>query len=299
MKRSLQKSPWPVVIIFLLPSFLGFLLFMAIPMFAAIGISMTNFSGGLNFRFIGISNYITAFKSTDFLKYLLITANFAFWTVIAQLILGLSFALLLNEKFFGKNFFRGVMFLPNVLSAVAVGLIFSLLLDPKRGPVNQFLVSLGLPAPLWLAGEKTALLTIIIVTVWQNFGYYMVLFLGGLQTINNNLHEAAAIDGAGAIQRFFAVTLPGLSPFIFFAVTIAIIRAFQVFDQIYIMTGGPWGGGPAGSTTVLIFDIYKNAFSQFRFGYAAAESVILLIVILTITLIQQQGQKKRVSYDIV
>ena len=266
-------------------------------MFAAFGISLTNFSGGPNFRFVWFANYINAFKSAEFVKYLLITANFAFWTVLTQLIFGLVFALMLNENIAGKNFFRGVMFLPNVLSAVAVGLIFSLILDPKRGPVNQFLLSLGLPAPLWLAGEKTALPTIIMVTVWQNFGYYMVLFLGGLQTINYTLYEAAAIDGAGPIQRFFYVTLPGLTPFIFFAVTIAIIRAFQVFDQIYIMTGGPWGGGPAGSTTVLIFDIYKNAFSQFRFGYAAAESVILLVIIMAVTVIQQQGQKKWVNYD--
>ncbi|MDR0502970.1 MAG: sugar ABC transporter permease [Treponema sp.] len=300
MKRSgLQRSPWPVVAVFMLPSFLGFLLFMAIPMFAAFGISLTNFSGGPNFRFIGLTNYINAFKSPNFIRYLSITVNFTFWTVLAQLILGLSLALLLNEKFFGRNFFRGVMFLPNVLSAIAVGLIFSLILDPKRGPVNQFLLSIGLPAPPWLAGEKTALPTIIMVTVWQNFGYYMVLFLGGLQTINSTLYEAAAIDGAKAVRRFLAVTLPGLSPILFFSVTIAIIRAFQVFDQIYIMTGGPWGGGPAGATTVLIFDIYKNAFSQFRFGYAAAESVILLVIILAITLVQQQGQKKWVSYDIV
>lgn len=298
-QNSLRRSPWPVVAVFMMPSFLGFLLFMAIPMFAALGISLTNFSGGPNFRFVGLTNYINAFKSTGFLKYLSITVNFAFWTVLAQLILGLAFALLLNEAFFGRNFLRGAMFLPNVLSAIAVGLIFSLILDPKRGPVNQFLLSLGLPAPPWLTGEKTALLTIIIVTVWQNFGYYMVLFLGGLQTINTTLYEAAAIDGARAVRRFLSITIPGLSPFLFFAVTIAIIRAFQVFDQIYIMTGGPWGGGPAGATTVLIFDIYKNAFSQFRFGYAAAESVMLLIIILAVTLVQQHGQKKWVSYDIV
>jgi multiple sugar transport system permease protein len=137
------------------------------------------------------------------------------------------------------------------------------------------------------------------ITVWQNFGYYMVLFLGGLQTISATLYEAAAIDGAGPVRRFLSVTIPGLSPVIFFSVTIAIIRAFQVFDQIYVMTGGSWGGGPAGATTVLVFDIYKNGFTHFRFGYAAAESVVLLIIILAVTIIQQQGQKKWVTYDIV
>jgi ABC-type sugar transport system permease subunit len=299
-KSKLQRTPsWAVVAVFLLPSFLGFLLFMAGPILAAFGISMTNFSGGSNFRFTGLINHVNAFKSSTFLGYLGVTVKFTFWTVLAQLILGLAFAMLLNEKIFGRNFLRGTMFLPDILSSVAIGLVFSLLFDSKRGPINQFLLSLGLPAPLWLAGEKTALSTIILVTVWQNFGYYMVLFLGGLQTISATLYEAAAIDGAGPVQRFFSVTIPGLSPVIFFSITMAIIRAFQVFDQIFVMTGGQLGGGPAGATTVLVFDIYKSGFSQFRFGYAAAESVILLIIILTVTLVQQQGQKRWVSYDIV
>jgi ABC-type sugar transport system permease subunit len=298
-RSSLQRTPWPVVAAFLLPSFLGFFIFMVTPMFASFGISMTNFSGGPNFRFIGFTNYINAFRSADFLRYLFNTVNFTFWSVTFQLLLGLGLALLLNEKFFGRNAYRGIMFLPNVLSTIAVGLVFSLILDNQRGPVNQFLTSLGLPAPLWLAGINTALPTIIMVAVWQNFGYYMVLFLGGLQTINTALYEAAAIDGAGPVKRFFSVTLPGLSPIIFFSVTIAIIRAFQVFDQIFVMTGGQLGGGPAGATTVLVFDIYKNAFSQFRFGYAAAQSVVLLVIVLAVTLIQQHGQKKWVSYDIV
>jgi ABC-type sugar transport system permease subunit len=266
IKSSLQRTPWLVVAVFLLPSFIGFLLFMAVPIIAAFGISLTNFSGGPNFRFIGLTNYVNAFTSSTFLKFLSVTVNFTLWTVLAQL---------------------------------SLGLVFSLILDSKREPVNQFLLSLGLPAPLWLAGEKTALPTIIMVTVWQNFGYYMVLFLGGLQTISSTLYEAAAIDGAGPGRRFLSVTIPGLSPIIFFSVTIAIIRAFQVFDQIFVMTGGSWGGGPAGATNVLVFDIYKNGFIQFRFGYAAAESVALLLIILAVTLIQQQGQKKWVSYDIV
>ncbi|MCL2412366.1 MAG: sugar ABC transporter permease, partial [Treponema sp.] len=222
-----------------------------------------------------------------------------FWTVILQLSLGLAFALLLNKEMFGRNFSRGVMFLPNVLSSVAVALVFSLILDPRQGPVNQYLMSLGLPAPEWLAGLNTALPTIIMITVWQSFGYYMVLFLGGLQTISPTLYEAADIDGARPFRRFLSITLPGLSPIIFFAVTIAIIRGFQVFDLIFVMTGGQHGGGPAGATRVMVFSIYNNAFQHFRFGYAAAESAVLLAVVLLVTLIQQRGQKRWVTYDIV
>jgi multiple sugar transport system permease protein len=297
--QRMNRTSWPIVAAFLLPSLLGFILFVLAPIVMAMGISLTNFSGGPRFRFIGAKNYVLAFTNAQFLNSLFVTLNFTFWTVLLQLALGLAFALVLNEKLFGREFFRGVIFLPNVLSSVAVGLAFMLILDPKRGPLNQFLRSLGFDPPLWLGSEKSSLATIVMVTVWQSFGYYMVLFLGGLQTISRSLYEAAAIDGAGAVRRFISVTLPGLSPIMFYSITIAIIRAFQVFDQIFIMTGGQLGGGPAGSTSVLVFDIYKTGFSQFRFGYAAAESVALLAIVLIITLIQQRGQKRWVNYDVV
>lgn len=297
--QNIKRTPWPIVAAFILPSLVGFILFIVLPIIAAFGISLTTFSGGPRFRFIGLKNYILAFTNAHFLDSLRVTFVFTAWTVFFQLALGLAFALLLNDKLFGRNFFRGVIFMPNVLSSVAIGLAFMLILDPQRGPLNQLIRSLGLTAPLWLGSEKTSLLTIIMVTVWQSFGYYMVLFLGGLQTISRSLYEAAAIDGAGSIRRFLAVTLPGLSPIMFYSITIAIIRAFQVFDQIFIMTGGQAGGGPAGSTSVLVFDIYKNGFSLFRFGYAAAESIVLLSIVLVVTLVQQRGQKRWVTYDIV
>jgi multiple sugar transport system permease protein len=297
--KNLKRTSWTTVALFVLPSFLGFFIFVAAPIIAAFGLSLTNFTGGANFSFVGARNYINAFKSGGFWNSLGVTLKFTFWTVLLQLSMGLAFALLLNKKFLARNLFRGVIFIPNVLSSIAVGLVFMLLFNPQRGPINQWLSSLGLPGPLWLSSEKSALLTIILVTTWQNFGYYMVLFLGGLQSINVNLYEAVEIDGAGALRRFLAVTIPGLSPIIFFSVTMAVIRAFQVFDQVFIMTGGQSGGGPAGSTSVLVFDIYKNGFSLFRFGYAAAESVILLGFVVVITIIQQKGQQRWVTYDIV
>lgn len=297
--RRINRTPWPTVAAFLLPSLLGFLVFVVAPIVMAFGISLTNFSGGPRFRFVGLVNYVLAFTNANFLNALWVTCAFTVWTVALQLLLGLAFALFLNDRVLGRNFFRGAIFLPNVLSSVAVGLAFMLILDPTRGPLNQLLRSLGLPAPRWLSGERSALGTIIMVTVWQSFGYYMVLFLGGLQTISRSLYEAAAIDGAGSMRRFLSVTLPGLSPIMFYSITIAIIRAFQAFDQVFIMTGGQLGGGPAGSTSVLVFDIYKVGFSQFRFGYAAAESVSLLLIVLIVTLVQQRGQKRWVNYDVV
>lgn len=284
---------------FLLPSLLGFIIFIVLPIIGAIFLSFTNFTGGFTFKFIGLKNYITAFNSSLFLQGLVVTFKYMVWTVLFQIVIGLALALLLVRNFKGCSFFRGVFYLPNILSTIAVGLAFMFLFEPSTGLVNSLLQFIRLPSQPWLAGEKTALPVIIIVTVWQNFGYYMVLFIGGLQNINTSLYEAASIDGAGPFRRFLSVTMPGLSPVTFYCLIIAVIRGFQVFDYIFIMTGGQAGGGPAGSTSVLAFDIYRNAFINYRFGYAAAESVVLMLIIIAITLLQQYGQKRWVNYDVV
>ncbi len=224
--QRIKRTPWPVVAAFVLPSLLGFALFVVAPIIMAFGISLTNFSGGPRFRFLGLTNFAIAFSNAKFLGSLGVTFVFTIWTVLLQILLGLAFALVLNDRLGGRTLFRGLIFLPNVLSSIAVGLAFMLILDPRRGPLNMLIRSLGLPAPQWLASEKTSLATIVMVTVWQSFGYYMVLFLGGLQTINRSLYEAAAIDWAGPVRRFVSVTLPGLSPIMFYSITIAIIRAF-------------------------------------------------------------------------
>jgi len=295
--HSLRKTT--TILSFLLPSFIGFLIFVFAPMIGAVLLSFTNYSGGPRYRFIGLKNYIVAFTSPDFLSYLFVTFKFMIITVLFQIGLGLAFALLLTRPFKGCGAYRGILYLPNILSSVAVGLAFMFIFEPSSGFMNQFLASVGLPTSKWLASSKSALSVIITIAIWQNFGYYMVLFIGGLQNISRTLYEAAEMDGAGKIKQFLHVTIPGLSPILFYGLTIAIIRGFQVFDYIYIMTGGQQGGGPAGSTNVLAFDIYLNAFTFFRFGYASAESVVLMLIILAVTYIQSHGQKKWVNYDIV
>lgn len=287
------------VLSFLLPSFLGFLVFILTPMIAAIYLSFTNYSGGPRFSFVGLQNYIMAFTSPDFWSYMWVTCKYMIVTVIFQIVLGLAFAVMLQNKFRGCTFFRGVIYLPNILASVAVGLAFMFMFEPSGGFVNSVLKSLGLPTSQWLAGQKTALPVIIVTSIWQNFGYYMILFVGALQNVNTSLYEAADVDGAGWWKKFMAVTIPGISPMLFYGITIAIIRGFQVFDYIFVMTGGQYGGGPAGATNAIAFDIYTNAFSHYRFGYASAESVILIVIILALTLVQQVGQKKWVVYDVV
>ncbi len=296
-KFSGKSTQWWVVAAFLLPSFIGFFIFIMVPMIATIGLAFTDYSGGFTFHWIGLKNFFNILSSGTFLNTLINTAKFTVLAVTAQIFLGFVFALLLNKKRFGRNAFRSIIFLPSILSMVSISVVFMLILNPEKGPVNNFLISLGLGVQPWLTSSKTALYTIISITVWQSFGYYMVLFLSGLQAINVDLYEAASIDGAGKWRQLLNVTIPMLSPTIFFSVVMAVINSFKVFEPIFVMTGGQFGGGPGGSTTVMVFDIYQNAFSYYKMGYASAEAVILLSMVLVITLIQYRGQKKWVTYE--
>ena len=297
MKRYRTSTNWLTVLLFLLPSLSGFVIFLFIPIIAMICLSFTNYSGGTNFSFIGLDNFFRVFENSMFHKAMMNTLVFTLVTVALEIILGFFFAVMLNKKIWGRTFFRAVIFLPVILSNIAVSLVFMLMLHPSKGPVNGFLQSLGFAAFPGLTSPKTALLTIALVAVWQSFGYYMVLFLSGLQTINPEIYEAGEIDGANAWQRLWHITVPLLSPTTFFCVIMAIISSFKVFDQIFAMTGGQLGGGPGGSTTVLVFDIYQRAFTTLEMGYASAEAVILFLIVMTITIIQYRGQNKWVTYE--
>lgn len=299
MKNHIQLGKKITVLSFLLPSFIGFVIFIFAPLVMAFFYSFTNFSGGPRYKLIGLKNYIVAFHDELFLSSLKLTFKYMIVTVIGQVGIGLALAVLLAKRFKGCSFFRSVFYVPNVLSSVAVGLAFMFIFEAKSGLANQFLASIGLPTSKWLTGKESAMSVIYMVTIWQTFGYYMVLFIGGLQNVNGSLYEAAEMDGAGRLQQFIHVTLPGISPILFYGLTIAVIRGFKVFDYIFVMTGGEHGGGPAGATSVLAFDIYRNAFMYFRFGYASAESVVLLLITFAITMVQQYGQRKWVVYDVV
>ena len=299
-RESKLQNDFKVAMLFLLPSFAGFVIFILFPILSSFLLSFTNYTGSFaRTKFIGLHNYKLIFTDGKFWKSLSVTLIFAGFSVAIQLFLGFVFALVLNGKILGKTIFRAILFLPVVLSNVAVCMAFLFIFHPSAGPMNNFLVSIHLKALPWLADQKTALMTIIIVFVWQSFGYYMIIFLSGLQTINPNLYEAADMDGASSFRRLISITIPGISPVIFFSMIIALINAFKVFDHVYVMTGGQYGGGPADSTRVLAFDIYKNGFLFWQISKGAAESVILFVIVLIITIIQLRMQKKWVSYDIV
>lgn len=296
--KTLERTGWGTVMSFLLPGFTGFLLFVFLPMATTIGVAFTNYSGGPRWKFVGLRNFAELARNPVFLQSLKITLTFVVLTVSLQIAAGLFFAILLNRRIPGQRFFRSLFFMPNVLSAVGISLAFSLIFHPTSGFANLILAKLGLPPCAWLTSPDTALFSIVLVTLWMSFGYYMVIFLGGLQSINPSLYEAANIDGAGGVQTFLHVTLPMLSPTMFFALTMSIIGSFKVFDQVFMMTGGQLGGGPAGSTNVVVFDVYLNSFVNYKFGYASAEALVLLCIILVITVLQYRHQQKWVTYDI-
>lgn len=301
MKRTKQlNNEINTAILFLIPSFVGFVIFILFPIVSSFLVSFTNYSGSLaKIQFIGLHNYKLVFSNAKFWKSISVTLIFVSTSVLFQLFLGFCFALILNEKIVGRVFFRSVLFLPVILSSVAVCMAFLFIFHPTSGPINNLLISLNLEPLAWLADKDTALLTIIMVFIWQSFGYYMIIFLSGLQTINPSLYEVADIDGATSFQKLVNVTIPGLSPVIFFSLIIALINAFKMFDHVFIMTGGQYGGGPADSTRVLAFDIYQNGFLFWQIGYGAAESVILFLIILLITVIQYRFQQSWVTYDVV
>ena len=293
-KRSkLENKEILTAYLFLLPNIIGFLLFSFFPVVAAFIISFTSWRGVGEIKFNGFSNYIELFSHDTFRIALGNTFYFSIGQVPLMLAISLLIAILLNQKIKGLKIYRALYFMPYVSSMVAVSFIWMALLHPTYGPINLFLKSIGFTnPPSWLGDVKWAMPTVIIMSIWKSFGYFVVVYLAGLQTIPSHLYEAATLDGANAWQKFRNVTLPMLTPITFLNVIMATIGSFKVFDQVYIMTEG----GPGRATTTIVQYIYQTAFQQFRMGYASASAVILFLIIFIITLFQYRGQKKWVNY---
>ncbi len=238
-----------------------------------------------NKPFIGLENYIKLTGDENFLEAIRNTTVFAFFVVTFSLVLSLMAALALEKKKFGGSFFETVYFLPYVISIVPIALTWKWIYDPTSGLLNYLIGLVGVPKQGWLINEALALPSIMFMTVWQRIGYNMVIFIVGLKAIPKEFFEAATIDGAGRWQAFKWITLPLLLPIVFYLVVINTIEAFRVFTQVYVMTTGAQGA-PAAAVRVLVMDIYQNAFRFFHVGYAAAESVVLFLIILIVSLIQ-------------
>lgn len=281
-----------VIGLFLLPNLIGFILFTGIPIIYSFVLSFTEWNLITTPRFIGLANYKTLLKDEEFWLALKNTLRFIVGYLPLVMSISLGIALMLNKKIKMKTFFRGVYFLPVVTSWVAVSLIWKWLLNPVYGLVNYGLSLIGINGPAWLQDPKWAMAGIILTSVWKDIGFIMVLYLAGLQGISKSYYEAADIDGAGSFQKFWHITLPMLAPTTFFVFVISLINSFQVFDQILIMTNG----GPVGATTVLVQQIYNNAFRYFKMGYAASISWVLFLLVFAVTYIQIKLQKRWVDY---
>lgn len=279
--------------LFLTPNILGFLVFSIFPLLFAIGMSFTRWDLISDPTFVGLENYQKIFLDDEgFIISVKNTLVFTAISVPAGTIISLVLANALNQKIRGTTFYRTAYFLPIVSSSVAVALVWGWLFNPDFGLINTFLHKLGLPMFKGLASSATALISIVIVSVWRGIGPSTVIFLAGLQGISEELYDAAKIDGANSPQLFRHITLPMLSPTTFFVIVVSIIGSFQVFDLVYMMTGG----GPGRATYVIVYYIYQHAFRWFSMGYGASIAFILFIVILILTLIQLRLSGRWVHY---
>ena len=293
VKVKYRKSEVISGYLFILPSLVIFITFMIIPIFMGLYISLTDYDGFKTMNFVGLQNYAAMFKDSYFLVSFKNNIVYTLFTVPGTLILSLLLAVAVNKGIRGSSVFKTVFFFPYITSMVAVGIIWTLLFNPTVGPINNFLKSIGIANPPgWLLSTKSALPAVMIVTVWKWAGYYMIIFLAGLQGIPKQLYEASEVDGASGLTKFFHITLPLLSPTTFLILILLIINSFQVFDLINIMTEG----GPGRATNVLVYRIYQEGFKYMHFGYASAEAYFLFAIILIITGIQFWGQKKWVVY---
>lgn len=276
--------------VFIFPALLGTFIFVIIPVICSFGLSFMDWNLINKAQFVGLKNYQEILSDPLFEKILLNTFVYAISTSIFAVIIPLVLACILNSKIRGSEFFKTVYFLPFVTPMIVIAVIWQWIFDPNIGILNHIL-HLHIN---WLYDPHFAMPAIIIVSVWKLIGYNMVIFLAGLSALNQSLFEASKIDGANSFDTFRFITVPLLSPTIFFVVVITCISTFQIFDLIYLMTQG----GPLDSTNVLVYAIYKNAFEYFKIGHASAIAYVLFTIILALTLFQWQLRKKLVYNEI-
>jgi multiple sugar transport system permease protein len=272
--------------LFVLPSFTGFMVFVLFPVLFSFFLSFSKWSliSGLDqIKLVGLRNFVLLMRDYQFIAAVKNTLFYTVATVPATVVLGFLLAVLLNKYVYGRDALKIAVFMPYISSLVAVSVVWRVLLYPSFGPVNEFLRSIGISdPPKWFGDPRWALSAIAIESVWIQLGYNVVVFLAGLTAINQDLYDAAAIDGAGAMRRLIHVTIPGVEATTFFLSIMGVIGSFKVFDQISVITQG----GPGNSTLVLAYYVYQNAFQFYSMGYASAVAWMLFLAIFAITAVQ-------------
>jgi multiple sugar transport system permease protein len=277
--------------LFILPQFLGVIVFSVIPIVFSLYLSFTEWdflSGFSNIKWIGMKNFIDIWKDVAFTDSLKNTLVFSVATIVFELGLGVVVAVLIDKYVYASNYFKVVFFIPYISSLVAVSVVFKAILQPSFGPVNQFLMAIGITnPPKWFGDYRWSLTAVIMLTVWRDLGYYVIVFLAAVKGVSKELYEAAALDGGNGLQQFWYITLPLVKPTTFFLMVTGIIGSFKAFDQIAVTTQG----GPGTSSSVLVYYIYNSAFRFYKMGYASAMAWVLFVLIFIITLIQWKYQK--------
>lgn len=270
-------------LLFVLPALVGTFIFIIIPIFCSFALSFADWDLLNDITFVGLDNYKSVLSELEFLQILINTFVYAISTTVFAVIIPLVIASILNTKIRGAETFKTIYFLPFITPAVVIAIVWAWIFDPNIGLVNNLLNT----HYSWLYSTTFAMPVLIFISVWKLIGYNVVLFLTGFSTINQDVYEAAKIDGANSKQTFFKITVPLLKPTIYFVTTVTAISSFQIFDLIYVMTQG----GPAGSTDVIVYSIYKYAFEYFDIGKSCALAYILFVIILVLALVQRKFQK--------
>jgi len=280
--------------LFLSPALITLLVFMVYPMVQAAYLSLTDYNLIRGAEWVGLANYVELFQDPSFWNAFTNTLVYALVVTPVTVILALLFAMILNRRFFGRAFSRTAIFLPFIVSLGIIAIAWAFLLDPNIGLLSYWLSLVGIvPEQGWLTDPRYAMAAVMGVGVWKNVGFYMVIYLAGLQSIPVDIYEAARLDGAGPWQRFRNVTLPLLSNQTLLVSILALIATLQAFDQIYVMTRG----GPFFRTETLVMLIYREGFQELRFGYASAISFVLLIFVFILSMIQFGFlRRKQVTY---
>lgn len=287
-KKRDTRTAW----LFITPYLIGYLMFHFAPIFLSFLMSLTNIryiSRLDNMKIVGIANYIEMFKDPEFINALSNSIKFTIMYVPLVMVFGLLMAVLINKPLYARNPIRGMLFMPYVSNMVAIAVVWSILLDPVSGVINMFLRSIGIHnPPMWLMGTKTALVSVVIIAVWQGVGLNFITYLAALQNVPTEQKEAARIDGANSWQTFWSVTIPSIAPATFLLLITSVINSLKNFTVVQVLTEG----GPGTSTTILPLNIVHTAFSSYRMGYACAQTIVMFLIVMGITIIQWTGKKR-------
>ncbi|MDF2609662.1 MAG: hypothetical protein K0R92_1136 [Lachnospiraceae bacterium] len=279
---------------FSIPFLIPLFLFWIVPLVSAFSISFTDWDYiSPKFNFVGLSNYKDMFFDVDFLKALQNTFMFAIGTIFPTIILGFLLALLFQKAFAGSKLFQMIIFSPWITPAVAVSMVWSWIYDPEKGLANYMLGMLGIEPLQWLQSSHTAMLGIIIFTIWKSIGWTFLFFIGALSQVPTSIYEAADVDGASYIRKLWHITIPSISPTIFFLFIVNLIQSIQAYDQIQIMTQG----GPGGSTTTLLYLYYDKSFQNYQMGPANAVAIVILVIIMALSLLSNRISGRFVHYE--